>query len=211
MSGNDLKRLIEQNEKLISQNEILVKQNNEIIALIKKEFSLEDETEIIDGEDFIFSCDLGVGEVLTVTSSLNNELDIYKINVSDSSQLNVNPGGIENSVKKYLKEFDDENFNVTVDNLTGYYSTTLFNVPFIIALESLDRNMPIHSGVCILDNSVQDNINNLSEILRISIENGADKIFLPLKSAMGVVHAPQQLLNHLVFYKKIDDIIDELF
>lgn len=211
MSDNDLNRLIEQNEKLISQNKLLIEQNNEIIALIKKEFSSDDKSEIVEEEDFVFDCELGVGEVLTVASSLNNDLNIYKISVSCSNQFSVNPVGVESYVEKYLNGFDDKNFNITVDNLTGYDTTTLFNVPFIIAIESLNRNIPIQLGVCILDSSVQDNINNLSEILRISIENGANKIFLPLKSAMGVVHAPPQLLNQLVFYKKIDDIIGELF
>ena len=211
MSNSDLNMLIKQNEKIMSQNKILMEQNDEIIDLIKKAFSLEDETEIIDNEDSVFNCELGVGEVLTVASSANNELCIYKINVSHSNQLNVNPVSLENHVIKYLTDFDNMNFNVSVDNLTGYDSTVMFNVPFIIAIESLNRNIPIPSGVCILDSSVQDNINDLSEIRRISMESGADKIFLPLKSAMGVVHAPPQLLNQLVFYKKIEDIMDDLF
>ena len=148
MSNSDLNMLIKQNEKIMSQNKILMEQNDEIIDLIKKAFSLEDETEIIDNEDSVFNCELGVGEVLTVASSANNELCIYKINVSHSNQLNVNPVSLENHVIKYLTDFDNMNFNVSVDNLTGYDSTVMFNVPFIIAIESLNRNIPIPSGVC---------------------------------------------------------------
>ncbi len=204
-----LNKFIEQNKKIISQNKILIKQNNEIIDLIKK-YPIAEGNAVEEDVD-IFNSKMDVGEVLTVAPSINNELNIYKVSVSPSSQLTVKPHDIEECVERYLDDFDSNEFNVMLDNLIGNDSTVQFNISFLVALESLNRNTPIGSGVCILGNSDQEDITNLPEVLRIAMENGAEKIFLPLKSAISVVHAPQKLLNYLVFYKKVEDIFDKLF
>lgn len=226
---NNFDELIDLNKRMISQNNMLIKQNEEIINLLKNlvDGSKEDGAGMeyvvmgenknieIDVDISAFEDPLDVGEVITVANSIDGELCVYKLSAKKSDGLKVEPSAIEENVKDYLNEFDDINFEITLVNLIGNAPTTQFSTSLLVALESLNQNIPIKSGICILGNTNGNNsfefIDDLSEILRISIENGVKTVYLPMNSAIGVVHAPPMIMDYLTFYKSTDDALNKIF
>ena len=213
MSEEKLDRIIELNERI-------VKQNDEIIDLLKElngsednvnskeEIELpieEDEIPIKDVGEFFATEILCEGEVLFVANSQDNQIDIYKLCVRQSDELKVSPSQIENEIRN---NFDDINYEIMLDNLTGSSLTSQFKVPLLAAIESLNNDEVIQSNVCILDD---ESFLNLPDILRIAIENGAEIVFLSMKNAVSVLQAPPMIMDYLTFYKSNDDLFEKLF
>ncbi len=207
-------------DKLIELNERIVKQNDEIIDLLKElngseedenpqeEIELpeeEDETPVKDVGEFFAEEQLCKGEVLFVANSQDNQIDIYKLCIKKSDGLKVSPSQIENEIRN---NFDDLNYEITLDNLTGSSMTTQFKVPLIAAIESLNNDEAIPSNACILDD---ESFLNLPDILRIAIENGAETVYLSMKNAVSVLQAPPMIMDYLTFYKSNDDLFEKLF
>ena len=191
-------------DRLIELNERIVNQNDAIIDLLKK-LTGKDEEIIEENEDeLIFESKLNSGEVLFVANSPDNQIDIYKLTVKKSDELKVSPPEIIDEIEY---DFDDNNYEITLDNLTGNSLTNQFNVPLAISIESLEKDASIPSEVCILDD---ETFNNLPEMLKVAMTNGADKIHLAMKNAMVVAHAPPELLNHLEFYRNSNEIFEKL-
>jgi hypothetical protein len=206
-------------DKLIKLNERIVNQNDEIIKLFKQLTSseveipspkvelFEEETETVtkDVNEYFANDNLNEGEVLFVANSQNNQVDVYKISVKKSDELSVFPSQIESEI---LDNFDDLNYEITLENLTSNSLTSQFKLPLLVAIESINNNHPIKSNICILDD---ENFINLPDILRIAIENKADKIYLSMKNSIGVLQAPPMIMDYLSFYKNGDDLLKKLF
>ena len=207
-------------DKLIKLNERIVNQNDEIIVLLKKLTSSEVETpspkvdELFEEEietvtkdvnEYFANGDLNEGEVLFVANSQNNQVDVYKIGVKKSDELRVFPSQIESEI---LDNFDDLNYEITLENLTSNSLTSQFKLPLLVAIESINNNHPIRSNICILDD---ETFINLPDILRIAIENKAEKIYLSMKNSIGVLQAPPMIMDYLSFYKNGDDLLKKLF
>ena len=208
-------------DKLIELNERIVNQNDEIINLIKGddngeknvvESSLAEEPED-DDEDvpavnnvskFFSTSELSSGELLFVANSQDSQIDIYKISVKASDELKVVPQEMEEETRNIL---DDGNYEITIDNLTGNSLTSQFKMPLLIAVESFNEDMEIPSSVAILDD---ESYVNIPDILRVAIENGAEKIYLSMKNAMSVLQAPPMIMDYLQFYKNKDDLLKHL-
>lgn len=208
-------------DKLIELNERIVNQNDEIINLLKGddngeknvvESSLAEEPED-DDEDvpavnnvskFFSTSELSSGELLFVANSQDSQIDIYKISVKASDELKVVPQEMEEETRNIL---DDGNYEITIENLTGNSLTSQFKMPLLIAVESFDENMSIPSNVAILDD---ESYVNIPDILRVAIENGAEKIYLSMKNAMSVLQAPPMIMDYLQFYKNKDDLLKHL-
>ena len=208
-------------DKLIELNERIVNQNDEIINLLKGddngeknvvESSLAEEPED-DDEDvpavnnvskFFSTSELSSGELLFVANSQDSQIDIYKISVKASDELKVVPQEMEEETRNIL---DDGNYEITIENLTGNSLTSQFKMPLLIAVESFDENMSIPSNVAILDD---ESYVNIPDILRVAIENGAEKIYLSMKNAMSVLQAPPIRMDYLQFYKNKDDLLKHL-
>ena len=208
-------------DKLIELNEKIVNQNEEIINLIKGddngeknvvESSLAEEPED-DDEDvpavnnvskFFSTSELSSGELLFVANSQDSQIDIYKISVKASDELKVVPQEMEEETRNIL---DDGNYEITIENLTGNSLTSQFKMPLLIAVESFNENMSIPSNVAILDD---ESYVNIPDILRVAIENGAEKIYLSMKNAMSVLQAPPMIMDYLQFYKNKDDLLKHL-
>lgn len=198
-------------EKIVSQNEILIRQNTQIINLLKKLAGESEKTDIGDDElasvsdeidnEIVFDGNLDVGEVLFVSQTL----DIYKLSVKKSEELKFFPPEIEGKIGEIT---GDSNLEIILDNLTGDGFNCSFNVPLLVALKSLENNIQIDSSICILDDLKYSNI---PEILRVSIESGAKKVYLPIKNAIEVYTAPPEIFEYLKVYKTIDDIYESLF
>ncbi len=208
-------------DKLIELNERIVNQNDEIINLLKGddngeknvvESSLAEEPED-DDEDvpavnnvskFFSTSELSSGELLFVANSQDSQIDIYKISVKASDELKVVPQEMEEETRNIL---DDGNYEITIENLTGNTLTSQFKMPLLIAVESFNENMSIPSNVAILDD---ESYVNIPDILRVAIENGAEKIYLSMKNAMSVLQAPPMIMDYLQFYKNKDDLLKHL-
>ena len=208
-------------DKLIELNERIVNQNDEIINLLKGddngeknvvESSLAEEPED-DDEDvpavnnvskFFSTSELSSGELLFVANSQDSQIDIYKISVKASDELKVVPQEMEEETRNIL---DDGNYEITIENLTGNSLTSQFKMPLLIAVESFNENMSIPSNVVILDD---ESYVNIPDILRVAIENGAEKIYLSMKNAMSVLQAPPMIMDYLQFYKNKDDLLKHL-
>ena len=205
-------------DKLIKLNERIVNQNDEIIVLLKQLTSSEVETpspkvELFEEEietvtkdvnEYFANGDLNEGEVLFVANSQNNQVDVYKIGVKKSDELRVFPSQIESEI---LDNFDDLNYEITLENLTSNSLTSQFKLPLLVAIESINNNHPIRSNICIDD----ETFINLPDILRIAIENKAEKIYLSMKNSIGVLQAPPMIMDYLSFYKNDDDLLKKLF
>lgn len=182
----------------VSNDGLIFEDNNKSIP--------EDDNLVLNKKDtLLFDEELNPGEVLFVGNSENNAVDIYKLSVKKSDELSVSPSEITEEI---TENFDGLNHEITIDNLTGDGITYQFKLPLLVAFESLDKNVAVDSCIAILDDEV---FMNLPEMLRVAMEDGAEKIHLPMKNAVATLGAPQALLNHLEFYKSINQVLDKLF
>ena len=192
MSEEKIDKLIELNEKIVSQNDEIInllKQLNSSDEEITADTELpEEKSEAITKEvnEYFNNGDLDEGEVLFVANSQDNQIDIYKLGVKKSDELIISPSQIE---KEILNNFDDLNYEITLENLTGNGLTSQFKVPLLVAIESINNNQAIQSNICVLDD---ENFINLPDLLRVAIENKAENVYLS-------------------FYKNNDDLLEQLF
>lgn len=230
-------RIVSQNEKLIRQNDeiisLLKQMNGEEESSDKISMDLGnglvfDETGQVSTEGLVFNQkdeeetvpenllfekndtvyfekSLNPGEVLFVANSPDDEVGIYRLSVKSSDELKVSPSEITEEI---TRNFDDINYEITLDNLTGEAVTYQFKLPLLVAFESLDKDASIDSCIAILDDEV---FMNLPEMIRVAMEDGADKIHLPMKNAVATLGAPPALMNHLEFYKTPNQVFDKLF
>ena len=213
MSEDKLNRLIELNERIVSQNDEIIKLlvqlngSEDEIPAVEKEVELSEEEERVTKEvcEFFAATELSVGEVLFVANSQDNQIDIYMLSVKKSDELKVIPSQIENEI---MNNFDDMNYEIKLDNLTGNSLTSQFKVPLLAAIESLNNDEAIKSNICVLDD---ESFVNLPDILRVAIESGAEKIYSSMKTAMAVLQAPPMIMDYLTFYKNNDDLFEKLF
>lgn len=156
-----------------------------------------------DGEN-LFDCELDVGEVFFIGNSDKENIDVYKLSIKKSDEFKVSPKELEEDIGNIIHDYNCE---ITIDNLTGDGITNQYNVPLIVANESLVQNTVIASGTVILDDEFFE---NLSEMIKIAMENGAKKVHLSLKNAMSVINAPPVILEYLDFYRNYEQIFDKV-
>ena len=213
MSEEKLDMLIELNKKIVRQNDEIIDLLKQLNGSDKKtspeeEVELpqkEEETVVKDVSEHFSAIELSEGEVLFVANSQDNQIDIYRLSVKESDELKVSPPQIENEIQN---NFDDINYEITLDNLTGSSITSQFKTPLLVAIESLNNKSAIPSDVCILDDEV---FVNLPDILRVAIESGAKTIYSSIKNSMAVLQAPPMIMDYLNFYKNNDDLLQRLF
>ena len=201
---SELSELIE-----IAKN--IERQNDEIIRLLKK-IAGESEGErpkgdsVLDltpnfGELFLSYKDEGPAEEVELDDSyrigslLDNEIDVgevYYIEGADIFKLSIN------------------NNEISIDNLTSDAEPIEFALQEMIANESIKNNASLEDGTVILSSQ---QCQNLPETMRICVEQGARKVYIPLFASAQLVGAPQNLINYVKmdFYKNDDHLIDKLF
>ena len=103
-----------------------------------------------------------------------------------------------------------ENNEITIDNLTGDGESSEFALQELIANESIKNNLSLEDGTVILS---RQQCENLPEIMRVCVEQGAQKVYMPLSSSAQLVAAPHNLINYvrMDFYKNDDHLIEKLF
>lgn len=201
---SELSELIE-----IAKN--IERQNDEIIRLLKK-IAGESEGErpkgdsVLDltpnfGELFLSYKDEEPAEEVELDDSyrigslLDNEIDVgevYYIEGADIFKLSIN------------------NNEISIDNLTSDAEPIEFALQEMIANESIKNNASLEDGTVILSSQ---QCQNLPETMRICVEQGARKVYIPLFASAQLVGAPQNLINYVKmdFYKNDDHLIDKLF
>lgn len=201
---SELSELIE-----IAKN--IERQNDEIIRLLKK-IAGESEGERPKG-DSVLDLTPNFGELFLsykeeepaeevelddsyrIGSLLDNEIDVgevYYIEGADIFKLSIN------------------NNEISIDNLTSDAEPIEFALQEMIANESIKNNASLEDGTVILSSQ---QCQNLPETMRICVEQGARKVYIPLFASAQLVGAPQNLINYVKmdFYKNDDHLIDKLF
>lgn len=194
--------------ELIEITRNIERQNEEIIRLLRKIADEEEKKEIpkpiIDLGELYLSEDAASEEPKEVEeienrwrigSLLDTTIDVgevYFLEGLDIFKLSVN------------------NNETSIDNLTGDSESTTFALQEIIANESINNNVSLDDGTVILS---MEQSQNLPEILKICVEQGAQKLYMPLFASAQLVGAPEFLMRlvKLDFYKNNEDLIEKLF
>ena len=204
---SDLSELIE-----IAKN--IENQNSEIIRLLKKIAGEDDKK---DDRQIRFKSAIDYGELfITTDNSKEKKVEEKPKVVENTLQIGTL---LENSIdvgEVYFVEGESifklsiNNNEVTVDNLMGDGEPNDFTLQEMIAKESIENNIPLDDNTVILSSEQSQ---NLPETLRICVEQGAEKVYMPLFSSSQLLGAPQKLMDILnfVFYKNDEDLIEKLF
>ena len=192
--------------ELIEIAKNIEKQNDEIIRLLRK-IADEKESEnkpIIDLGELYLSEDKApkvererpeienrwrIGSLLDTTIDVG---EVYFIEGGDIFKLSI------------------ENNETSLDNLTGDGEPSAFNLQELIAIESINNNASLQDGTVILS---MEQSQNLPETLKICVEQGAQKVYMPLFASAQLVGAPQSIMElvKLDFYKNNENLIEKLF
>lgn len=171
--------------ELIEINRNIEKQNEEIIRLLKIIAKEEDEPEEIVEEE--------IEEEEVDPIEFPNEVgSVYFLDGDDIFNLTIKNNG-----------------NV-INNLTGEGETTNYFLAEVVANESINRNKMLPEATVILD---AENSQNLPEKLKICVERGAKKAFMPLYSMSQLVGAPPLLMTVLKvdYYRSEEELVEKLF
>ena len=213
--------------ELIEINRNIEKQNEEIIRLLKIIAKEEDEKTEKDSVDLtpdfgeLFLSNKEDAKKAIDFGDLNEEMAASEI-AQEEPELNqsLRIGSLlDNEIgvgEVYFVEGTDiykltvENNETTVDNLTGDGEPNIFALQEIVANESIKNNSSLEDGTVILS---KEHCENLPEIMRICVEQGATKVYLPLFASAQLVGAPQNLIEYvrMDFYKTDDQLIKKLF
>ena len=192
--------------ELIEIAKNIEKQNDEIIRLLRK-IADEKESEnkpIIDLGELYLSEDKApkvererpeienrwrIGSLLDTTIDVG---EVYFIEGGDIFKLSI------------------ENNETSLDNLTGDGEPSAFNLQELVANESINNNASLQDGTVILS---MEQSQNLPETLKICVEQGAQKVYMPLFASAQLVGAPQSIMElvKLDFYKNNENLIEKLF
>lgn len=202
---SDLSELIE-----ITKN--IEKQNTEIIRLLKKIAGEENSKgiqykSVIDytpdfGELFISDEKKEVAEepekvdnTLQIGTLLENYIDVGEVYFVDGED---------------IFKLTIENNETSINNLTGEGKPYDFALQEMIAKESIKNNSNLEDNSVILSSEQSQ---NLPETLRICVEQGAEKVYMPLFASSQLLGAPQILMNILKFdfYKNEEHLLEKLF
>lgn len=194
------KNIERQNEEIISLLKEIAGENkdekpkNDSVLSLTPDFgdlflSYKDAEKEEEPEDFELDDSLRIG------SLLDNAIDVgevYFIDGADIFRLSI------------------DNNEISIDNLTSDAEPTSFALQEMIANESIKNNASLEDGTVILSN---EQCQNLPETMKICVEQGARKVYMPLFASAQLVGAPQNLINYvrMDFYKNDDHLIDKLF
>lgn len=210
--------------ELIEINRNIEKQNEEIIRLLKIIAKKEDDGPKKDSD---VDLNLDFGELfLSNKEDAKNAINFGTLNPTeeDTEEPQLNRSRqigslLDNEIdigEVYFVEGTDifkltiENNETTVDNLTGDGEPDIFALQELVANESIKNNSSLDDGTVILS---KEHCENLPEIMRICVEQGATKVYMPLFASAQLVGAPQNLIEYVKmdFYKNDDHLIEKLF
>ena len=190
-------------------------QNEEIIRLLKKIAGEEAENDKMAEYKSLLNNSIDFGElnfkndkVTPAEEEVKEVENTYQIGTLLENNLEI--GEVYFIEGKNIFKLSIKNNERTIDNLTGDDQPNEFNLQEQIANESIKNNMSLEDCTVILS---REQSQNLPETLRISLEQGAKKIYLPLYASAQLVGAPQNLMEIIKFdfYKTEEELLEKLF
>lgn len=182
--------------ELIKINKNIESQNEEIIRLLKKIAGEAVEEPDEDKFEYVF-----MGEVP----------EEGEVICEGHSYLDVSPDvGEVYFIDEDVFKLTVKNNEAIIDNLTGEDETDNFNIPQIIANESIKRNQSISDSTVILTDSSKG---KLPQTINLCVNEGAKKAYIPWNQSMELLGAPQQLQTviKLDLYRNEEQLIEKLF
>lgn len=202
---SDLSELIE-----VTRN--IEKQNEEIIRLLKKIAGEDDGDDklaqyesIMDFGELYLSTDKAEENPTVKTPQINNTL---KIGTLLENEIGV--GEVYFIEGENIFKLTANNNEITINNLTGDSEPDDYSLQEMIANESIKNNLSLDDNTCIIS---KQQSSNLPETLKVCVEQGCEKIYLPLSASAQLISAPQILMDMILFdfYKNDDDLVEKLF
>ena len=190
-------------------------QNTEIIRLLKK-IAGEDETNKSTPKKTIEDFTVDFGDLFKsnheVTERENEKIEEIEKSLRIGTLL-------ENSIdvgEVYFIEGEDifklsvKNNETIIDNLTGDGQPINFNLQEMIANESIKNNESLEDSTVILS---MEQSQDLPKTLKISVEQNANMIYMPLSASTQLISAPQYLMDFINFdfYKTEEELLEKLF
>lgn len=176
--------------ELIEINKNIEKQNEEIIRLLKKIAGEDESYEYVQIEpqkaDF---------NEIEADDLLDNTLDVGEVYFIDGGDI----------FHMTVKENE-----IIQKNLTSDVETVNNSVQENVAFESVRLNQCLPESSVILN---RQNCENLPDVLRICIEQGAKKVYIPWYEMTQLIGAPESLMTmiKLDFYKTEEMLFNKLF
>lgn len=182
--------------ELIEINRNIEKQNEEIIRLLKV---------IANEKDSAYQTPtVEIPYVAPPTPEIHVDDD------GDCLDTDLDVGEVLFIEDKNIFKLSIKNNEVSTNNLTGSGEPIDYSLQEFVANESIRLNQEISPSTVILS---KEQATNLAETIKISIMQGAEKIYVSIFSMGQLVGAPQELteLIKIDFYKTEEDLIDKLF
>lgn len=216
IATNAIKLIMSDLSELIEITKNIEKQNIEIIRLLKKIAGEKEKEDRQIQYKSVPDYTPDFGDLFTSNEKTNEKKDEEPEKIENTLQIG---NLLENSIdvgEVYFVEGEDifklsiENNETSIDNLTGEGKPDNFALQEMVAKQSIENNIDLEDNSVILSLEQSE---NLPETLRICVEQGAGKIFLPLFASSQLLGAPQILMNILKFdfYKSEEQLMEKLF
>ena len=194
--------------ELIKINKNIEKQNEEIIRLLnliagEKDDKPESSTGKFNGLDFV------IPYVQMPSDDSKQAFDISGSDVEDvlSGELDV---GEVYFIEEDAFKLSVNNNETVIDNLTGSGECSDYSLIELVANESVKHNKALEAGTVIITEASNG---KLPQTMKVAIDRGAKKAYLPWKQSMELLGAPQKLqtMVKLDLYRNEDHLIEKLF
>lgn len=200
--------------ELIKTAKNIEKQNLEIIRLLKKIAKEDEDGKKSKYEDLIkYTPDFGelyiTDDAKTKKEAEEEEIEnTYRI--GDLLDNSINVGEVYFIEEGDIFKLSIKNNETVIDNLTSTSKPIMFDLQELIANKSVENNASLDDGTVIL--SAQQS-QNLSETIKICVEQGAKIVHMPFSVSTQLISAPQILMKlvKLNFYRTEEDLIEKLF
>ena len=188
-------------------------QNTEIIRLLKKIAGEDEKDEKLRKYADLLKLSPNFGDVYSSADAVYDKSEEVIENNFKIGSLLENSHDVG---EVYFLEGADifklsiKNNETMVDNLTGEGKANDFKLQERIANETIKNNVSLDDGTVILNDSQSQ---NLPETLRVCVEQGAKKVFMPIFSSTQLVGAPHDLMTilKLDFYKSDQQLLEKIF
>ena len=190
--------------ELIRVNKNIEKQNEEIIRLLKIIAKESDEKvdKPLNDTDFVIP-------YVQMPSDESKHFDVSGSDLDNVLEDSLGVGEVffveDDAFKLSIK-----NNEITIDNLTGKGECINSGLIELVANESIKNNQCLDEGTVIITEASNG---KLPQTMKICIDRGAKKAYIPWKQSMELLNAPQKLqeMIQLDLYRNEEHLIEKLF
>ena len=190
--------------ELIRVNKNIEKQNEEIIRLLKIIAKESDEKvdKPLNDTDFVIP-------YVQMPSDESKHFDVSGSDLDNVLEDSLGVGEVffveDDAFKLSIK-----NNEITIDNLTGEGECIDSGLIELVANESIKNDQCLDEGTVIITEASNG---KLPQTMKICIDRGAKKAYIPWKQSMELLNAPQKLqeMIQLDLYHNEEHLIEKLF